>query len=75
MRNELIELHQRLEQNPDSEKMGYDVCPGGILIAYREADITFTQAVKAIEDWAITQSAKNTEQQVQADSLDAHSLT
>jgi hypothetical protein len=68
MLNELNELHTRLEQKPDSEKMGYACCPGGILNAYREADITFAQAVKAIEDWALSQGAKNTEQQLQADS-------
>jgi hypothetical protein len=71
MRNELNELHQRLQEKPDSEKMGYACCPGGILNAYREADITFKQAVKAIEEWALSQGAKNTEQQVQADPTDS----
>jgi hypothetical protein len=71
MRNELNELHQRLQEKPDSEKMGYAVCPGGILNAYREGDITFKQAVKAIEEWALSQGAKNTEQQVQADPTDS----
>ena len=68
MRAERIALHQRLEEKPDSEKMGYACCPGGILNAYREADITFKQAVKAIEEWALSQGAKNTEQQLQPDS-------
>jgi hypothetical protein len=71
MRNQLNELHKKLQQKPDSEKMGYAVCPGGILNAYREADITFKQTVKAIEEWALSQGAKNTEQQVQADPTDS----
>jgi len=71
MRNELNELHQRLEQKPDSEKIGYACCPGGILNAYREADITFAQAVKAIEEWALSKGAKNTEQLLQPDILNA----
>ncbi len=61
MRNQLNELHKKLQQKPDSEKMGYAVCPGGILNAYRECDITFQQAVRAIEEWALSKGAKNTE--------------
>lgn len=55
MRKELNELHERLKGKPDGEKMGYAGCPGGVLNAYREADITFEQAVKAIEEWAVSQ--------------------
>ncbi len=42
------ELHAKLQNKPDSEKRGYSHTPGGILNAYREGDISFDDAVKAI---------------------------
>lgn len=64
MRNQLNGLHKKLQQKPDSEKMGYAVCPGGILNAYREGDITFSNAVESLNEWALSQGAKNTEQRL-----------
>lgn len=45
-----------LQGKPESEKMGYAVSPGGFLNAYREGDLTFSEAVAAIEKWAQEQN-------------------
>lgn len=51
MRREMNDLHKRISQKPDSEKMGFAVCPGGILNAYREGDVSFNDAVAALNEW------------------------
>jgi hypothetical protein len=38
-----------LNRKPRSRRLGYRVCPGGILNAYREGDLSFSRAVRAIE--------------------------
>lgn len=50
MRTEINDLHKNLAQNPDSEKMGFSLSPGGILNAYRECDISFDRAVELLEE-------------------------
>jgi len=55
-RQKLNELFKELQQKPDSEKMGYSLSPGGILNAYREADISFEEAKDALQRQPITLS-------------------
>lgn len=57
-REELNKLHAELQQKPDSEKRGYSLCPGGILNAYREADISFNEAIDALQRCPIELSDK-----------------
>lgn len=58
MRKEINDLHGLLLQKPDSERMGYIISPGGILNAYREADISFDIAVKQIESLILADRAE-----------------
>ena len=58
MRNQLNELHEKLSQKPENEKMGFAFCPGGVLNAYREGDITFERAVEVLNEWAVSKGAK-----------------
>ena len=44
----MTELRKLKQDNPDM-KRGYAFHPGGILNAYRECDLTFEEAVRAIE--------------------------
>lgn len=46
---ELNKLHQELQNKPDSEKKGYALHPGAILNAYREGDISFEEALDALQ--------------------------
>jgi hypothetical protein len=48
-RSLINELHRQLQEKPDSEKQGYSLHPGGILNAYREADISFQEALDALQ--------------------------
>lgn len=48
----LNELHRELQGKPDAFKLGYIEDPGGILNAYREGDISFEDAVEAIDGWS-----------------------
>lgn len=65
MREQINELHTKLSEKPDSEKMGFCLSPGGILNAYREGDISFTRAVERLTEWAVSQRSEDTEQQDQ----------
>lgn len=49
MTKEVYALIARLRRKP--LKLGYQCFPGGILNAYREGDLTFKGAVKALENW------------------------
>ncbi|MES3004590.1 MAG: hypothetical protein V4690_00585 [Patescibacteria group bacterium] len=40
-----------LKKKPRHLKVGYSSTPGGILNAFREGDLTFAQAVKALDKW------------------------
>ena len=40
-----------LDLKPQKLKTGYQLSPGGILNAYREGDLKFQEAVKALERW------------------------
>jgi hypothetical protein len=44
-------INEKLKRKPRSLTIGYTDCPNGILNAYREGDLTFKQAVKAIQRW------------------------
>ena len=44
-------LMQKLKRKPRALKIQYYLNPGSILNAYREGDITFKQAVKALNRW------------------------
>ena len=44
-------LRKELDNKPDIFKVEYQVNPGGILNAYREGDLTFKEAVEALENW------------------------
>jgi hypothetical protein len=57
-RKQLNELHQELQKKPDSEKRGYSLSPGAILNAYREADISYAEAVDALQRCPIDLSTK-----------------
>lgn len=54
-RRQVGEMVKQLQSKPESERMGYAVCPGGFLNAYREGDLSFSDAVAAIEKWASEQ--------------------
>jgi hypothetical protein len=43
--------HSLLKRKPRKFKAGFQFCPGGILNAYREGDLTFKQAVRQLEKW------------------------
>lgn len=45
------ECLKRLTRKPKTLKLGYRLHPGAILNAYTEGDLTFKQAVKALECW------------------------
>ena len=45
-------LHAKLQKKPRKIRLGHICNPGGILNAYREGDLSFDQAVKAMKDWA-----------------------
>jgi len=42
-------INAKLKRKPRRFKLGYQLSPGGILNAFREGDLTFKQAVRAIE--------------------------
>ena len=65
---EVIALISRLQNKPTEMKMGYSLSPGGILNAYREGDLTFKQAVKALEKWRQGKQGKK----YLTDSLEKH---
>jgi len=46
---QLNKLHAELQQKPAAEKRGYGLHPGGILNAYREGDLNFDEAIKALQ--------------------------
>jgi len=46
---EVLALIKRLQKKP--VKTLYYFCPGSILKAYREGDLTFKKAVRALETW------------------------
>ena len=50
MREDLNDLHCRLQQKPPHEKLEYPLSFGGILNAYREGDILFADAVQKLEE-------------------------
>ena len=50
MRLRINTLHMALQEKPLSEKLGYALCPEGILNAYREADISSEAAVAQLKD-------------------------
>jgi len=58
-REQLNKLHQELQHKPESEKKGYSLHPGGILNAYREADISFGEAEDALQRLPIILSVDN----------------
>jgi len=43
------DIRVMLDDKPSELKIGYSICAGGILNAYREGDLNFEEAVKAIE--------------------------
>lgn len=57
-RSLINELHRQLSEKPESEKKGYALHPGGILNAYREADVTFKEALDALQRAPLTLTAK-----------------
>jgi hypothetical protein len=40
-----------LRNKPQELKIGYTLCAGGILNAYREGDLNFEEAVVELEKW------------------------
>ncbi len=42
-------IRRVLDDKPSSLKIGFRASPGGILSAYREGDLSFKEAVEAIE--------------------------
>lgn len=48
-REQLNKLHKELLLKPKEEKMGFSISPGGILNAYREADVSFKHAVESLD--------------------------
>ncbi|TAL49269.1 hypothetical protein EPN83_01890 [Patescibacteria group bacterium] len=42
---------KKLQRKPKSLKKGFTLHPGSILNAYREGDLTFRQAVRALDRW------------------------
>lgn len=50
-RGKLNELHRELEMKPEIAKKGFNADPGSILNAYREADISFTEAIYHLDKY------------------------
>lgn len=48
-RAQLNKLHEELQLKPEKEKMGFSITPGGILNAYREADVSFKHATESLD--------------------------
>ncbi len=44
-------LHEKLQRKPKHLRIGHASNPSSILNAYREGDLTFKEAVKALENW------------------------
>ena len=57
-RQQLNELHKKLLTKPETEKKGYVVHPGGILNAYREADIDFGTALMRLKAYYETEEIR-----------------
>lgn len=38
---QINDLHQKLQDKPEKDKLGYQISVGGILNAYREGDLSF----------------------------------
>lgn len=55
MRNEINNLHKKLSQKPNNEKMGYSISIGGVLNAYREGDISFDRAKEVLTGLVLNQ--------------------
>lgn len=49
MREELHELHTRLQSQPQSEKLGFHRSFAGILNAYKEGDIFLHEAISELQ--------------------------
>jgi hypothetical protein len=48
---EVNSLMRILKRKPKNITIGHWISPGSILNSYREGDLTFNQAVKALEKW------------------------